>query len=65
MLFNLVFPNNTVSSCYYFFFLIINLYFLIPAAIVKTFSPIAELVTPIGIPSKEAKVEIEIHSASA
>ena len=61
MLFNLVFPINTVSSCFYFFFLIIDLYFLIPIAIVKNFSPIAELVTPIGMPSKEAKVEIEIH----
>ena len=43
------------------FFLIIDLRFLIPAVIAQIFNPIAELVVPIGIPSKEAKVEIEIH----
>ena len=43
------------------FFLIIDLRFLIPAVIAQIFNPIAELVIPIGIPSKEAKVEIEIH----
>ena len=37
------------------------LYFLIPAAIAKMFNPVAELVTSIGIPSKDAKAEIEIH----
>ena len=46
------------------FFLIINFYFLIPAAIAQIFNPIAELVIPIGIPSKEAKAEIEIHSVT-
>ena len=39
------------------FSLIINLYFLIA----QTFNPLAELVIPIGIPSKEGKAEIEIH----
>ena len=39
----------------------IELYFLFPAAIAEMFNPIAELVVPIGIPSKEANVEIEIH----
>ena len=43
------------------FFLIIELYFLIPAATVQFFNPIAELLVSIGIPSKEAKAEIEIH----
>ena len=43
------------------FFLIIDLRFLIPAVIAQIFNPIAELVIPIGTPSKEAKVEIEIH----
>ena len=61
MLFNLDFANNTILSCFFFFFLIIDLYFLIPAAIAQFFNPIAELVIPIGIPIKEAKVEIEIH----
>ena len=46
---------------FFFFFLIIDLYFLIPVAIVQIFNPSAELVIPIGIPSKEAKSEIEIH----
>ena len=48
-----------------FFFLIIDLYFLIPAAILQIFKPIAEFVIPIEIPSKEAKVEIEIYSVTA
>ena len=65
MLFNLVcffsFVNNTILSCFFFFILITDLYFLIPAVIAQIFNPIAELVIPIGIPSKEAKVEIEIH----
>ena len=33
MPFNLDFANNTILSCFFFFFLIIDLYFLIPAAI--------------------------------
>ena len=43
------------------FFLIIELHFLIPAVITLIFNLIAELAVPIGIPSKEAKIEIEIH----
>ena len=61
MLFNLDFANNTILSCFFFFFLIIDLFFLIPTAIVLIFNPIAELVINIGIPSKEAKAETEIH----
>ena len=61
MLFILDFANTTILSCFFFFFLIIDLYFLIPAAIAQIFNPFAKLVTPIGIPSKEAKGEIEIH----
>ena len=57
MLFNLDFVNNTSLS--YFFFLIIDLYFLIPAA--QIFNPIPELVIPIGILNKKSKAEIEIH----
>ena len=30
--------------------------------IAQIFSPISELVIPIGIPTKESKAEIEIHS---
>ena len=61
MLFNLDFANNTISSCSFFFFLIIDLYLLIPSVFAQIFNHTAELVIPIGIPSKEAKAEIEIH----
>ena len=44
-----------------FFSLMIDLYFLIPAVIAKIFKPIAEIVIPIRIPTKEAKAEIEVH----
>ena len=62
MLFNLDFANNTILSCFLFFFLIIDLYFLIPVVIAQIFNFIAELVIPIGIPTKEAKAEMETHS---
>ena len=58
MLLNLDFVDNALLSCFFFFFLIIDLYFLIPAAITQLFNLIAELVIPIGILSKEAKAEI-------
>ena len=44
-----------------FLFFIIDLYFLIPTANAQAFNPIAEVIIPIGISSKEAKEEIEIH----
>ena len=47
-----------------FVFLIINLYFLIPAAVAQIFNPIAEFAIPIRIPSKEAKAEIDIHAVT-
>ena len=59
MLFNFDFANNTILSCFFFFSVIINLYFLIAAVITKNFYPTAELVIPIGIPTKEAKVQME------
>ena len=62
-LFNLDFADKTRLSCFFIFSLIIDLYFLIPAAIAQNFNPIAKLVVPVGIPSKEAKAEIEIHPA--
>ena len=61
MLLNLVFADNTSLSCFFFFFFIIDLYFLIPAVIAQIFNPIAEIVIPIEIPSKEADTKIEIH----
>ena len=42
-----------------------DLYFLIPAVITQIFDPTAELVMPTGIPTKEAKAEIEIHPVAA
>ena len=59
MLFNLDFANDAILS--WFFFLIIGWYFLIPAAITQSFNPIAELAIHMGIPSKVAKAEIEMH----
>ena len=38
-----------------------DLYFLTPVAIAQIFNPIAELVIPIEIPTKEAKAEMEMH----
>ena len=61
MLFNLGFASNTILSCFFFFFLVIDLYFFIPAVVTQIFNPIAELVIPIGIPTKEAKAEMETH----
>ena len=62
MLFNLDFANNTILSCFLFFFWTIELYFLIASVISQFFNPIAKLVTPKGIPNKEAKIEMETHS---
>ena len=43
------------------FFVTIDLYFIIPAVITQIFNPIAELIIPIGIPTKESKAEMEMH----
>ena len=58
MLFNIDFASNTILSCFFLFFLIIDLNFLITAVIAQVFKPIAELVIPIGTPTKESKVEM-------
>ena len=44
-----------------FFFLIIDLYLLLPVLITQIFNPIAELIIPIGILTKEGKAEMETH----
>ena len=49
----------------FLFFLINDLYILISAVIAQIFNPLAELVIPTGIPSKEAKLEIEIDLVTA
>ena len=65
ILFNLVFANNTILSCFFFFFLIINSYFLIPVVIAQIFILTAVLVIPKGIPAKKAKAEVETHQVTA
>ena len=44
---------------FFFFFLITDLYFLFPAVTTQIFIVAAKLEIPAGIPTKEAKVEIE------
>ena len=61
MLFNLVFANKTILSCFFFFFIVFisfnNFFFLFQ--IFTNFNPTVELAIPVRIPSEEAKVEIE------
>ena len=45
----------------FFFFLIIDLYFLIPAAFTQIFNSIAELAISMEIPTKEEKTGTETH----
>ena len=45
----------------FFVFLFIDLCFTIPVVIVQNFNPTEKLVIPIGIPTKEAKAEIETN----
>ena len=61
LLFNLGFGNNIILLCFLIFFLIIDLYFLIYAAIAQILTSILELVITKGIPTKEAKAEMETH----
>ena len=59
MPFNLDFAKYNILSCFFFFSLVIGLYFLIPAVVTQIFNLIAEYAIPIGIPTKEAKAEME------
>ena len=59
IVFNLVFANNTIFYHALFLFLNYRLIFLIPAVIAQIFNPIVELVTAIGVSSKQAKPKIE------
>ena len=59
MLFKSVFASNAILSFFSFIFSVNDLYFLIPAVIAQIFNPIEKLVSPIWIPNKEAKAEIE------
>ena len=49
------------ASC---FFLIIDLNYLICVVIAQIFNPIAELLIPIEIPTKEVKPEMEMHTVT-
>ena len=51
----------TVLLCFLIFFLIIDLYVLITVVIVQTFNPVAELSIPTGIPTRKAKLKIEMN----
>ena len=55
---NLIFASNTILSCFFF---TIDLYFLIPAIIVKVVIVAVEPEIPTGIPTKEEKLEMETH----
>ena len=57
MLSDVDFASKTLLSYFFFFFLNI----LIAAVIAQLFNPIAEPVIPTGIPTEEAKAEIETH----
>ena len=66
MVFQLVFANNTILFCFFIFFLIIDLYFLIPAVIMKISFAAVELAIFTGISTKKAEAaEIEIHPVTA
>ena len=59
ILFILDFAKYIILSS--FFSVIFYLYFLIPIVVAEIFNPIAELVIPIGIPTKETKEEMQTH----
>ena len=61
ILLNLLLLAILFYHAYSLFFLIIDLYFLIAAVITNIFNPIVEFAIPIGIPTKEAQVEMETH----
>ena len=58
-LFILTFAKNSILYC--LFFLIIDLYFFNSCNHAQIFNPTEELAIPIGIPTKETKVEMETH----
>ena len=65
LVFNLVFANDTVLSYFFFFFFITDVYFFNSCSYCTQFHPTAELTMPVGIPTKEAKAEIETHPVTA
>ena len=63
MVFNLVFPENTILSYFFLFSLINN--FLVPAMIAQIFIPTTELAIPTGTPTSETNAEIEAQPLTA
>ena len=61
---NLVFPKNAIWSCF-FFFLIIDIYFLILAAIAQIFNATTELAIRTGAQADEANTKIETQPVPA
>ena len=59
ILFILNFAKNSILYC--FFFLIIDLYLFSSCNYAQIFNPTVELAIPTGIPTKEAKKEMETH----
>ena len=60
LVFNLAFTSKTILSCFFFFFLITDLYLLV-TVIMQIFIVTVELPIHTGIPTKEAKAEMETH----
>ena len=65
MLFDLDFDSDIIVSYLFLFFLFINLCFLIPAVITQVINPVAELVIPIGPPTKKANTKMETNPVIA
>ena len=49
MVFNLVFANSTILSCFFFFSSVTDLSFLISAVAAYAFNPTAELAVPLVV----------------
>ena len=65
MLLNLVFPNNTILSCFFLLFLIFDCYILTPEVIIESFNPHGKLAVPKGIPTSKSKAKLEIYPVVA
>ena len=65
MLFNLDFANDTILSYFFLFLIIVYLWwFLVPTVITQIFNPVAEILIPVEIPTKEVKAENNTHSVT-
>ena len=65
MLFNLDFANDIILSYFFLFLIIVYLWwFLVPTVITQVFNPVAEILIPVEIPTKEVKAENNTHSVT-